>query len=193
MRPDTALCGAQAVQAGQITFEDYFMASFDVLPLKIVGWEGVLGFVFMAGAMLPVVAALPGIDGEGVHEDTIDSLHVRPRGRHACACHGSAMGANSKAGDTGGALSAGPRWGGAAGVVCTPMRLCLVCLFLRPNARSIRARRGACWLTGYPALQIISGSTPLIVIVSVYAAASLLYNLAGMSVTGASTAHCLHA
>jgi len=84
------------VQAGQITFEDYFMASFDVLPLKIVGWEGVLGFVFMAGALLPVVAVLPGTDGEGVHEDTIDSLHVRHRSRHACACCGSAIGATSR-------------------------------------------------------------------------------------------------
>jgi len=48
-------------------------------------------------------------------------------------------------------------------------------------------------LTGCPARQIISGSTSLIVIVSVYAAASLFYNLAGMSVTGASTEHHLHA
>lgn len=69
---------AQAVQAAQITFEDYFMADLAIAPLKIVGWEGVIGLVAMVAIMLPVVYALPGVDGEGVHEDTIDSLHVRP-------------------------------------------------------------------------------------------------------------------
>ena len=68
---------AQAVQAAQITFEDYFMADLAIAPLKIVGWEGVIGLLAMVVIMLPTVYFLPGVDGEGVHEDTIDSLHVR--------------------------------------------------------------------------------------------------------------------
>ena len=71
----------QAVQAAQITFEDYFMADLAVAPLKIVGWEGVIGLLAMVAIMLPAVYFLPGVDGEGVHEDTIDSLHVRARPR----------------------------------------------------------------------------------------------------------------
>lgn len=67
----------QAVQAGQITFEDYFMADLAIAPLQIVGWEGVLGALFMAAVLLPVVSVLPGPDGGGIHEDSIDSLHVR--------------------------------------------------------------------------------------------------------------------
>ena len=91
--PSPLLCGqlglralAQAVQAAQITFEDYFMADLAIAPLKIVGWEGVIGLVAMVAIMLPVVYALPGVDGEGVHEDTIDSLHVRPGGCEGSAC-----------------------------------------------------------------------------------------------------------
>lgn len=69
----------QAVQAGQITFEDYFMASLNVAPLRIVGWEGVLGAGFMIVVLQPLVSLLPGKDGGGVHEDPIDCLHVRWR------------------------------------------------------------------------------------------------------------------
>ena len=62
------------------------MADLAIAPLKIVGSEGVIGLVAMVAIMLPVVYALPGVDGEGVHEDTIDSLHVRPGGCAGSAC-----------------------------------------------------------------------------------------------------------
>lgn len=77
----------QAVQAGQITFEDYFMASLNVAPLKIVGWEGVLGAGFMIVVLQPLVSLLPGRDGGGIHEDPIDSLHVRRRTSGHSAVH----------------------------------------------------------------------------------------------------------
>lgn len=72
------IIASQAVQAAQLTFEDHFMsdASLAMAPLVIVGWEGVLGTAAMVGAMLPLVAFLPGKDGDGVHEDTRDTLHV---------------------------------------------------------------------------------------------------------------------
>ncbi len=68
---------AQAVQAAQITFEDYFMADLAIAPLKIVGWEGVFGTLIMALVLLPIVYFIPGADGSGFHEDTIETLHVR--------------------------------------------------------------------------------------------------------------------
>jgi hypothetical protein len=45
----------QAVQAAQITFEDYFLSSMDISALKIVGFEGLWGSLAMFLVMLPVV------------------------------------------------------------------------------------------------------------------------------------------
>ena len=65
------------MQAAQITFEDYFMADLEVAPLKIVGWEGVFGTLIMALVLLPIVYFVPGEDGRGFHENSIETLHVR--------------------------------------------------------------------------------------------------------------------
>jgi hypothetical protein len=48
------LC-SQCVQAAQITFEDFFMADLAIPPLKIVGYEGVLGAATMLLLVLPIV------------------------------------------------------------------------------------------------------------------------------------------
>jgi hypothetical protein len=40
----------QAVQAAQLTFEDFFMADMNMLPMKIVGFEGLFGTILMASA-----------------------------------------------------------------------------------------------------------------------------------------------
>ena len=66
----------QCVQAAQITFEDYFMADLHIEPLKIVGYEGVFGSIAMICLLLPAVYFVKGQDGNGLHEDTLDSLHV---------------------------------------------------------------------------------------------------------------------
>ena len=66
------------MQAGQLTFEDFFMADMNVAPLKIVGVEGLFGSLIMILLVLPVVQFLPGADGKGLHEDSLDTLHVRP-------------------------------------------------------------------------------------------------------------------
>lgn len=70
---------SQCVQAAQITFEDFFMADLAIPPLKIVGYEGVLGAATMLLLVLPVVQRLPGRDGQGLHEDSMDTWHVRGR------------------------------------------------------------------------------------------------------------------
>ncbi|KAL4445807.1 hypothetical protein ABPG77_009006 [Micractinium sp. CCAP 211/92] len=70
------IIASQCVQAAQITFEDFFMADLAIPPLKIVGYEGVLGAATMLLLVLPVVQRLPGVDGQGLHEDSVDTWHM---------------------------------------------------------------------------------------------------------------------
>lgn len=70
------IIASQCVQAAQITFEDFFMADLAIPPLKIVGYEGVLGAATMLLLVLPIVQRLPGVDGKGLHEDTVDTWHM---------------------------------------------------------------------------------------------------------------------
>jgi drug/metabolite transporter (DMT)-like permease len=72
----TLIVASQAVQAAQITFEDFFMADLNIPPLKIVGFEGLYGALAMGLILLPTVQRLPGVDGQGVHEDTVDTWHM---------------------------------------------------------------------------------------------------------------------
>ena len=51
-------------------------ADMAVPPLKIVGYEGLFGASAMLFLMLPIVQRLPGKDGQGIHEDSIDTWHV---------------------------------------------------------------------------------------------------------------------
>ena len=70
------IVASQAVQAAQLTFEDFFMADLDMDPMKIVGFEGVFGTAMMLFILLPAAYFLPGPEGYGLHEDTIDTLHM---------------------------------------------------------------------------------------------------------------------
>ncbi|GAX82542.1 hypothetical protein CEUSTIGMA_g9969.t1 [Chlamydomonas eustigma] len=64
---------SQAVQAAQITFEDFFMADMDIAPMKIVGFEGVFGMIGTLLIMAPITYYLGGVEGEGIHENIIDT------------------------------------------------------------------------------------------------------------------------
>lgn len=70
------IISSQCVQAAQVTFEDFFMADMAVPPLKIVGYEGLFGAATMLLVLLPIVQRLPGKDGEGIHEDSVDTWHM---------------------------------------------------------------------------------------------------------------------
>ena len=59
-----------------LTVEDYLLRDLSVAPLKVVGFVGVLGTVIMAAAVLPVAAVLPGVEGNGLREDTLDTLRM---------------------------------------------------------------------------------------------------------------------
>ncbi|WIA18798.1 hypothetical protein OEZ85_003481 [Tetradesmus obliquus] len=77
--PKKALLGmcliilSQAIQAGQVTVEDHFMSEMGMHPLKVVGWEGVIGSVVMLGGALPLLQRLPFEDGSGLAEDSVGS------------------------------------------------------------------------------------------------------------------------
>lgn len=58
---------------GLITLVQSDMA---VPPLKIVGFEGLFGTIAMCGILMPIAQMLPGVDGQGVHEDTIDTFYL---------------------------------------------------------------------------------------------------------------------
>lgn len=70
------IIASQCVQAAQITFEDYFMADLHIEPLKIVGYEGVFGSITMICVLLPLVSLIKGHDGDGLHENSLDTLHM---------------------------------------------------------------------------------------------------------------------
>jgi hypothetical protein len=44
---------------------------------QIVGYEGLFGVIFTLGLMAPAAYYLPGVEGEGIHEDGLDTLEVR--------------------------------------------------------------------------------------------------------------------
>jgi hypothetical protein len=67
---------SQAVQAAQLTFEDFFMADLNMEPLKIVGYEGLYGSALMLLVLLPLAQALPGPEGLGLHEDSRETLEM---------------------------------------------------------------------------------------------------------------------
>ena len=68
---------AQAVQAAQLTFEDFFMADLNIEPMRIVGFEGLFGTLITVGIMMPIAYFTSGVEGEGFHEDAIDTLTVQ--------------------------------------------------------------------------------------------------------------------
>ncbi|GAQ82300.1 hypothetical protein KFL_001070060 [Klebsormidium nitens] len=70
------IVASQSVQAAQITYEDFFMADLNIAPLKIVGFEGLWGSVTMLFVILPIVYFLPGAEGHGLHENTLDTLYM---------------------------------------------------------------------------------------------------------------------
>jgi len=68
---------SQAIQAGQICFEEHFMKSMDFMkPTLVVGLEGLFGVLMQALIVLPVAQELPGGDFGGKLENTRDSLHM---------------------------------------------------------------------------------------------------------------------
>jgi hypothetical protein len=79
------------VQAAQLTFEDFFMADLAMEPMKIVGFEGVFGSFMMIFILLPIAYFLPGPEGLGLHENTLDTLAMirSSKGLQVCERQGA--------------------------------------------------------------------------------------------------------
>jgi len=68
---------SQAIQAGQICFEEHFMKNLDFMkPTLVVGLEGLYGTLLQCLIVLPAAQKLPGSDVGGKLENTEDSLHM---------------------------------------------------------------------------------------------------------------------
>lgn len=66
----------QFIQALQIVIDDYLLHNTQAPPVFLVGLEGVWGTVITCGIVMPISQNLPGTQGQGIHEDTIDSLKM---------------------------------------------------------------------------------------------------------------------
>ena len=42
----------------------------------MVGYEGLLGSIALFAILMPIVQFIPGKDGEGLHEDSLESIHM---------------------------------------------------------------------------------------------------------------------
>ena len=67
-----------------MTVEDYAMNHVGLAPLQVVGYEGLLGTIALFGILMPIVYFIPGTDGEGLHEDSLESVHMV--GAFPCCC-----------------------------------------------------------------------------------------------------------
>lgn len=52
------------------------MSDLAIAPAKIVGYEGIIGLLLMLGVVLPAVYFLPGEDGSGTNEDSLETWHM---------------------------------------------------------------------------------------------------------------------
>ena len=67
---------SQLMSATQMVVEEKFLKSKKLPPEFVVGCEGLFGMVMMLAVTLPIVAHLPGQDGEGIHESAIDAAYL---------------------------------------------------------------------------------------------------------------------
>lgn len=73
-----ACLAGQAMQAAQVTSEEYLMAKRAVSPTKVVGYEGLFGAGITLAVLLPLMQITSSFEGShplaGLHEDSADTL-----------------------------------------------------------------------------------------------------------------------
>lgn len=67
---------AQLIQATQLVIEDYILHDLETHPLQLVGLKGFWGFVFCSSIVLPIVQFVHSTEGNGIHEDIVDTFHM---------------------------------------------------------------------------------------------------------------------
>lgn len=78
---------AQVIQASQIVFEDFLMHDMTASPFLIVGLEGFWGTIITCSIFMPITQFAGGVDdeGNGVHEDLIDTFKMMGNSGIICA------------------------------------------------------------------------------------------------------------
>jgi drug/metabolite transporter (DMT)-like permease len=66
--------GSQAIVASQIVVEEFLLHDMTAPPVLVVGIEGFWGLLIVSGIVLPIVQFTGGTEGNGVHEDTMDTF-----------------------------------------------------------------------------------------------------------------------
>ena len=59
-----------------MTVEDFILTDMEIQSTKIVGFEGLWGVVLMVVVFLPAAYFLPGAEGDGLHENSLDTLYM---------------------------------------------------------------------------------------------------------------------
>lgn len=65
---------AQLIQATQLVIEDFILHDLDTHPLQLVGLKGFWGWVLCTSICFPIVQFTNSQEGNGVHEDLIDTF-----------------------------------------------------------------------------------------------------------------------
>lgn len=65
---------SQVGYAVKITYEEYLTHTYNHHPILVVGLEGLWSTFMCAGIFMPIAQFLPGEEGNGIREDTIDSF-----------------------------------------------------------------------------------------------------------------------
>ena len=68
--------GSQIIQASQIVVEDFLLHDMTASPVLIVGLEGMWGTIITCTLFLPIIQNIGGEEGNGVHEDTLDTFQM---------------------------------------------------------------------------------------------------------------------
>lgn len=59
-----------------MTVEDFILTDMEIDSAKIVGYEGLWGTVLMVVIFLPIAYFIPGPEGDGLHENSLDTLYM---------------------------------------------------------------------------------------------------------------------
>ena len=52
------------------------MSHVGLAPLQVVGYEGLLGTLVLFLVLMPIVYFIPGKDGQGLHEDSLETAYM---------------------------------------------------------------------------------------------------------------------
>ncbi|OHT02414.1 hypothetical protein TRFO_30475 [Tritrichomonas foetus] len=67
---------SQIAYAVKLAYEQYFSQNCGYSPVLVVGLEGSWSLFFICGVVFPVISALPGPEGNGIHEDMYDTVSM---------------------------------------------------------------------------------------------------------------------